>query len=159
MVELGGFPFTALGHRTETRWVSEEGIPAAEAVWWAGGVRVSERLCALWTNGVYRRAIRLAGAHLLGQESVVLRLALAPGEHRREGALLLQEGRGARTALAVLGNAPSQVSEEKGALEIGPRRSHRRRGASGYFALRSSPLRRPAGLLDFARATVSSAAR
>ena len=159
VVELGGFPFTALGHRTETRWVSEEGIPAAEAVWWAGGVRVSERLCALWTNGVYRRAIRLAGAHLLGQESVVLRLALAPGEHRREGALLLQEGRGARTALAVLGNAPSQVSEEKGALEIGPLAvtpGAEARVDTLLFVQVPSGDRQ--ALLDFARATVSSAA-
>jgi hypothetical protein len=27
-VELGGFGFTALGHRTEARWVVEDGIPA-----------------------------------------------------------------------------------------------------------------------------------
>ena len=120
VVELGGFPFTALGHRTETRWVLEEGIPAVEAVWWAGGVRVTERLCALSTNGVFRRAIRLEGAHLLGPETVTLRLELPPGERRREGAFLLQNGRGARTALAVLGRAPSRVSEAKGALEIGP---------------------------------------
>ena len=37
VVELGGFPFTALGHRTETRWRVEDGVPAVEAVWWAGG--------------------------------------------------------------------------------------------------------------------------
>ena len=36
-VVLGGFPFTALGHRTDTRWVVQDGIPAVEAVWWAGG--------------------------------------------------------------------------------------------------------------------------
>jgi hypothetical protein len=159
VVELGGFPFTALGHRTQTRWVSEDGIPAVEAVWWAGGVRVTERICALSTNGVYRRAIRLAGAHLLGEESVVLRLALPPGEHRREGAVLLQNGRGARTALAALGNAPAQVSEEKGALDIGPLAvtpGAEARVDTLLFVQVPSGDRQ--ALLELAQATVSSAA-
>src|ERR1017187_6758633 len=43
-VVLGGFPFTALGHRTDTRWVVQDGIPAVEAVWWAGGGRVTEQI-------------------------------------------------------------------------------------------------------------------
>ena len=38
-VVLGGFAFTALGHETETRWAVVNGIPAVEAVWWAGGLR------------------------------------------------------------------------------------------------------------------------
>ena len=50
-VVLGGFPFTALGHRTDTRWVVEDGIPAVEAVWWAGGVRVTEHISALEAEG------------------------------------------------------------------------------------------------------------
>ncbi len=120
VVELGGFPFTALGHRTETRWVLEEGVPAVEAVWWAGGVRVTERISALGTNGVFRRAVGLAGAHLLGEESLKLRLALPAGERLRDGAVLVQDGRGARCALALLGGATVQVSEEKGTFEIGP---------------------------------------
>jgi hypothetical protein len=159
VVELGGFPFTALGHRTDTRWVPEDGVPAVEAVWWAGGVRVTERICALSTNGVFRRSIRLAGAHLLGEESVVLRLALAPGEHRREGTLLLQEGRGARTALAALGNAPCRVSEEKGALELGPLAvtpGTERRVDTLLFV--QAPAGERQGFVEFAQATVSSAA-
>jgi len=36
-VVLGGYPFTALGNRTVTRWVDLDGSPAVGAVWWAGG--------------------------------------------------------------------------------------------------------------------------
>src|ERR1039458_3785649 len=36
-VVLGGFPFTALGHRTDTRWVVAEGVPTVEAVGGLGG--------------------------------------------------------------------------------------------------------------------------
>src|SRR5512136_2616735 len=75
-VVLGGFPFTALGHRTDTRWVMAEGIPAVEAVWWAGGVRVTERISALEAEGAFLRTVQLEGAHLLGKESVLLRLHL-----------------------------------------------------------------------------------
>ena len=77
-VVLGGFPFTALGHRTDTRWVVEEGIPAVEAVWWAGGVRVTERISALAAEGAFRRTVQLEGAHLAGEEAVLLRLHLPP---------------------------------------------------------------------------------
>ncbi|MBI4658820.1 MAG: hypothetical protein HY735_08255 [Verrucomicrobia bacterium] len=107
VVKLGQFPFTALGHRTETRWTISDGIPAVEAVWWAGGIRVTERLSA-WANaGAFRRSIRLEGAHLVGPETVSLRLELPPGECERVGGILLQNGRGARLALGVLGRESS----------------------------------------------------
>ncbi len=159
-VELGGFPFTALGHRTETRWVFEGGIPAVEAVWWAGGVKVTERISALSTNGVFRRAIELAGVHLLGQESVRLRLTLPPGEPQREGTVLAEDCRGAGLALAALGDVPGTVSAEKAALEIGPLTV-----APGSSVRIDTLLfvQVPAGdrqaLAGLARATVSSAAR
>ncbi len=127
-IELGGFPFTALGHRTETGWTLDEGIPSAEAVWWAGGVRVTERLCALGQDGMFRRRIRLEGAHLLGKESVRLRLCLA-GQNRREGSILLQTLSGATLGLSASGGVPERISRvqlgapmsaEQEALEIGP---------------------------------------
>ncbi len=120
VVELGGFPFTALGHRTETRWVQDDGIPAVEAIWWAGPVRVIERIAGLTDVGAFRRRIRLEGAHLLGEESLKLRLMLPPGERERVGDVLLQNGRGVRLALGVTGPAPVQVQAETGVLEIGP---------------------------------------
>ena len=56
-VILGGFPFTAFGHQTQTRWTTVEGIPAVEATWWAGGLRVTEQLLALADQGLFLRRI------------------------------------------------------------------------------------------------------
>jgi hypothetical protein len=120
VVELGGFPFTALGHRTKTRWTTDDGIPAVEAVWWAGPVRVTERVVGLENVSAFRRSIRLEGAHLVGTESVTLRLALPQGQREREGSVLTQSGRGARTALAVLGGRAAQIREDTGTVEVGP---------------------------------------
>jgi hypothetical protein len=119
-VVLGGFPFTALGHRTDTRWVVEAGIPAVEAVWWAGGVRVTERICALAAEGTFRRTVQLEGAHLAGEESVLLRLHLPPSGVQSEGDLLLQTGDRARLALAVADAMPVRVDPTNAVMEIGP---------------------------------------
>lgn len=119
-VVLGGFPFTALGHRTDTRWVTVDGVPAVEAAWWAGGVRMRERISALADVGVFRRTIRVEGAHLLGPETIKLRLSLPPGVAQREGGILFENVKGSRLALAALGNTPVQVLEEKSAIELGP---------------------------------------
>ena len=147
VVELGGFPFTALGHRTETRWVVEEGIPAVEAVWWAGGVRVTERICALSTNGVFRRAIRLEGAHLLGPESVTLRLEPAAGRALARGRVPPPEWPRRAHGAGRAGQCPFPGFRTKGRARDRPADGRAgSRGAGGYCALRSSPLRRPAGL-------------
>jgi hypothetical protein len=119
-VVLGGFPFTALGHRTETHWANPDGIPAVEAVWWAGGIRVTERISALGGDGIFLRSILLEGANLVGDESVALRLSLAPGTSRRDGPVLLQNGKGFQSCLIALGNSPAKADETKGQLEIGP---------------------------------------
>jgi hypothetical protein len=119
-VVLGGFPFTALGHRTDTRWVVEEGIPVVQAVWWAGGVRVTERISALAAEGVFRRTVQLEGAHLAGPETVQLRLHLPPRGVEQEGNLLLQTGDRARLALAVADATPARVDPTNVVLEIGP---------------------------------------
>jgi len=119
-VVLGGFPFTALGHRTETRWVVEEGIPAVEAVWWAGGVRVTERISALESEGAFRRTVQLEGAHLAGAEAVLLRLHLPPTGVQQQGNLLLQTGDRARLVLAVTDATPVRVDPTNAVLEIGP---------------------------------------
>ena len=119
-VVLGGFPFTALGHRTDTRWVAEDGIPAVEAVWWAGGVRVTERISALEGQGVFRRQVRLEGANLAGEEAVSLRLRLPPTELRHEGRMLVQGIAGARMALAMAGATPAKVDTTNGVFEAGP---------------------------------------
>ncbi len=126
VVELGHYPFTALGHRTQTHWVMDDGIPAVEATWWAGGIRVSERLSALSADGLFRRAIKLEGAHLLGPESVTLRLRLPRGERPQVEPMpgpdraLLEQVRGVTLGLAALGSAPVRMSEAEALVEIGP---------------------------------------
>ena len=120
VVELGGFPFTALGHRTATRWVLEDDIPVVQAVWWAGGIRVTELISALSTNGLFRRDIILEGANLVGDEKVKLKLYLPRGGFGVEGKVVHQTGRGARLALASTGHVPSKPSPDMGVLEIGP---------------------------------------
>jgi hypothetical protein len=119
-VVLGGFSFTALGHRTDTRWVVEEGIPTVEAVWWAGGVRVTEHISALETEGAFRRQVRLEGAHLAGEEAVSLRLHLPPTGLRQEGNMLLHKGAGARLALMMADATPARVDATNGVFEVGP---------------------------------------
>jgi hypothetical protein len=119
-VVLGGFPFTALGHRTETRWVVADGIPAVEAVWWAGGVRVTEHISALGDAGTFRRQVRLEGAHLAGEEAVLVRLRLPQVGLRQEGNMLLSEKGGACLALAPADASPVRVDLTNGLLEIGP---------------------------------------
>ena len=119
-VVLGGFPFTALGHRPDTHWVVEEGIPTVEAVWWAGGVRVTERISALEAEGAFRRQVRLQGAHLAGNEAVLLRLRLPPTGVQQEGKLLLREGGKAQMALLMADATPAKVDSTNAMLEIGP---------------------------------------
>jgi len=119
-VVLGGFPFTALGHRTDTRWVVEDGIPAVEAIWWAGGVRVTEQISALEAEGAFRRQVRLEGAHLAGEEAVSLRLRLPPLGLRQEGNMLVHESAGARMALMTADTTLANVDATNGVLEIGP---------------------------------------
>jgi len=121
-VELGGFPFTALGHRTTTRWVLADGIPTVEAIWWAGGIQVTERISALVGMDVFLRSIWLEGTHLIGEESVRLHLYLPHGDcHARDGVLLRDLGT-ARLALALLGTLPANIRETQQLLEIGPLR-------------------------------------
>lgn len=120
VVNLGGFPFTALGHRTEMRWVLQEGIPAVEAVWWAGGVRVTEHFTALEEANAFRRTIQLEGANLAGEEQVTLRLSLPPGTGEMHDKLLLHLGKGAQLALGVADQTPSRVDATNGWIEIGP---------------------------------------
>jgi hypothetical protein len=119
-VVLGGFPFTAVGHRTETQWVNLDGMPAVEAVWWAGGIRVTERIRALGNDGVFQRSIQLEGANLVGEENVELRLSVPRGTLRSDGPILLQNGEGFQTCPLSLGNVPARADEATSQLVIGP---------------------------------------
>ena len=119
-VLLGGFPFTALGHQTQTRWGLCEGIPAAEAVWWAGGLRVTERLLALGGDGVFLRRVEVTAVNLGGAETVRLRLSLPTGRGALRDGWLVQDLPGCRVALSAAGSRPVQTIPELGQLEVGP---------------------------------------
>jgi hypothetical protein len=119
-VVLGGFPFTALGHRTETHWALAEGIPAVEAIWWAGGVRVTERISALGDDGAFRRQVKLEGTHLAGEEKVWLRLRLPPSGVQQEGNMLVHDGVKARLALLASDATPVKLDPANALMEIGP---------------------------------------
>jgi hypothetical protein len=119
-VVLGGYPFTALGNRTEARWVDRDGIPAVEAVWWAGGVRVTERVKGLGDKGVFQRYIQLEGADLAGEVNVELRLSVPWGTLRGEGSILLQNGEEYQSCLVSMEKEPARADEARGQLMIGP---------------------------------------
>ena len=91
-----------------------------EAVWWAGGVRVTERISALESEGAFRRQVRLEGAHLAGDETVWLRLRLPPPGVQQEGSMLVREGAKARMALLVADSTPAKVDAANARLDIGP---------------------------------------
>jgi hypothetical protein len=120
VVELGGYKFSALGHRTATRWIVEGGIPAVEAVWWAGGVRVTERISAIADSDAFSRTIRLEGADLMGPDSVSLRLTLPWGSRALGSQGIACEGNGARMAVAIRGGTQGRPDPADGSIVIGP---------------------------------------
>jgi hypothetical protein len=119
-VDLGGFAFTALGHQTRTRWMMEDGLPTVEAVWWAGGLKVTERLTAVGREGLFRRRVALASVNLGGQESVNVRFRL-PVLHGvvRDGWLVSESANGA-VGLRAVGPGPASGRADRGCLEVGP---------------------------------------
>jgi hypothetical protein len=114
-VELGGYAFTALGYQTETRWVEVDGVPAIEAAWWAGGLKVVEQIWALDAEGRFIRRIELTSADLGAAERCSLRLSLPPGPCETSGPWLVLNDAACSVALSAPGG-----HVEKGALEIGP---------------------------------------
>ncbi|HUZ47393.1 MAG TPA: hypothetical protein VMW54_12230 [Terriglobia bacterium] len=119
-VEVGGFRFSALGQRTETRWVSVEGIPTVEAVWWAGGIKITEQFSAVAEAGLFERVIRLDGANLMGVQPVSLRLSLPAGKFVGQGPALLRDAEKLQLGLVVYGSAPVESNVVRGFVDIGP---------------------------------------
>ncbi|MDO8588026.1 MAG: hypothetical protein Q7T82_13440 [Armatimonadota bacterium] len=119
-VLLGGYPFTAVGHETQTRWMVEDGIPAAEAVWWAGGLKVTEKILALDGKNAFLRRIELKSADLAGAENVKLRLSLPPGESHAARGMLIQRNEICILGLGAGGSYPVRAIPQKSELEIGP---------------------------------------
>jgi len=152
-VELGGFPFTAFGEQTEAHWVIVEGVPAVEAVWWAGGIKITERITALVGSGALRETIELDGSGMAGDDTVVLKLFLPPGEFRAAGRVLIQSSAKYGCGVAVTGDMTAHADEKEGALVIGPvavgPRSKSTLEVLRFFQV---PAGTPEGLLNQARA-------
>lgn len=119
-VELGGFSFCAFGQQTDCHWVDLDGVPAVESVWWAGGIKVTERIFALVAAEAIHRTILLDGSHLAGDDVINARLFLPGGQFRGTGQALVHEGKGYGSGLVVLGNPKVQVDQDQGFMEIGP---------------------------------------
>lgn len=119
-VVLGDFPFTALGHETQTQWTTVEGIPAIEAIWWAGGVRVTEEILALGDPGLFLRRVHLASANLGGPEDVSLRLALPEGSASAAEGWYVRDDVKCRMALGLASEVPARVLPEGNGIEVGP---------------------------------------
>lgn len=119
-VVLGGFAFTAFGEQTESRWVTVDGIPSVEVVWWAGGVKVTERIAALAGAEALLETIELDGAALAGDDFVSVRFLLPRGQARGSGSVLVQNSDKYGNGIAVIADAKVQVDEERGTLTIGP---------------------------------------
>lgn len=118
-VVLGGFPFTAVAHETKTRWVWIDGIPAAEAQWWAGGLLVTEQIFAL-ESGMFLRRVSLASRNFGGTEEITLRLSLPEGDSLSRDGWLVQETAQWRMALGSIGSYPRRLSPQFSQFEIGP---------------------------------------
>jgi hypothetical protein len=119
-VVLGGIPFTSLGLNTEVHWRNYDGIPAVEATWWAGGIRVQESFSALDGAGAFLRKIVLSGKDIVGPDSVRLRLSLPPGRYSSQHSTLLGIIRNISMGIALLGDTPVTIDDQNGSLETGP---------------------------------------
>jgi len=119
-VELGGFAFTAFGEQTESHWVNVDGVPAIEAIWWAGGVRVTERITALVGAEALLETIELEGSGLAGDDAVSLKLLLPRGQLRTNESVLVQTSEKYGSGVAVRGEAKVRVNEAEGSLTVGP---------------------------------------
>jgi len=119
-VELGGFGFTAFGEQTESHWVNLDGVPAVEAIWWAGGVKVTERITALAGAEALLETIELEGSGLAGDDVVNIKLFLPRGQTRANGSVLVQNSEKYGCGVAVMGEAKVRADEAEGSLAIGP---------------------------------------
>jgi len=119
-IELGGFAFTAFGAQMEAHWVNLDGVPVIVATWWAGGVRVTERILALAGAEALVETIQLDGSALAGDDAVNIKLTLPGGPFRASGPMIVQASGKFGCGAAVMGDAKVQADEAEGSLSIGP---------------------------------------
>lgn len=120
VVTHGGFPFTAFGQQTRCSWVNDTGVPEVEALWWAAGIRVSERFSGVANLNAIQRRLTLYGGNLHGEEPVTLRLRLPAGNGRQIGRALFVTHNTCPQALVVPGEWPLKIDAADGSLTLGP---------------------------------------
>ncbi len=120
-VILKDVPFMAFGQETKVHWVEENGIPLVEGIWWADGVRVSERFIGLPEKETFQRSILLEGADLSGEVEINLRLNMPFGNCKINDQVILGQAGDANVAITVSPTEyPLQLDTTEGFIEIGP---------------------------------------
>lgn len=114
---MGGYPFVALGQNTTTRWVFQTGIPKVKAVWWAGGIKVTEEIFAVAGVNTFVRSITLDGADIIAREIIKLRLGVPEGNIESFPNALLYSGSKGRIAV-IVPQADVNTDIDKNYLEI-----------------------------------------
>ncbi|NOY61017.1 MAG: hypothetical protein GXO75_19070 [Calditrichaeota bacterium] len=117
-------PFAPFGERTSVRWVTEDNVPMVEGVWWADGIRVTERFAGLPEKESFQRSIFLEGADLAGEVEITLRLMMPFGNCTVHGAVLSGRAGDAPVALTASAGYPAQFNAKEGSVEIGPIKIH-----------------------------------
>ncbi len=148
-VVLGGHAFTAFGHQTQTRWTVVDGIPAVEAVWWAGGLRVTERIFALTGKNAFVRRIQLDSVNLAGPEKATLRLSLPPGKCAAQDGAIVQDQRSNVYDVALVRKAAQRGIDRQGGIGDRPADPCARPiGIGGYRAVGAGRSKDGAGAAD-----------
>jgi hypothetical protein len=121
-VRIGGHFYTAVGQNTVTRWTrTAEGIPAVEAQWWAGGIRVTEQLFALTGKEAFVRRITLESANMAGKDQATIRLALPDQKGIVQNGVFGRQNGPLFMALGVAGDFAKQTATAGGnVFDIGP---------------------------------------
>jgi len=113
-------PFMAFGEQTPVRWVTENGVPHVEGLWYADGVRITERFTGLPKKEIFQRSILLEGADLSGDLEITLRLNLPFGNCQVQDGILTGKAGEAPVALAIAPGHSLYFDPDEGYVDIGP---------------------------------------
>jgi len=116
-VVLGKNAFTALGINTTTHWVTIDGIPSVEIVWWAGGIRVQENFIPLKNNNTFIRRIKLTSQDMAGVDNVKLRLSLPKASYQQYNLILIGALKEILMGITFVNYNNSNIDKINGAIE------------------------------------------
>lgn len=119
-VKLKHHWFTAMGQHTRTGWVTVEGTPSVEAIWWAGGLQVHEVITPLSSDGIFNRNITIQSVNLVDVDTFTMRLRIhEPATSVLENALLVSS-ENYMLAISVSKKWPSVTDSGRQFIEVGP---------------------------------------